>query len=65
MKNDKRAFIIVLDSFGVGELPDAADFECRRLEGVPHTQLTIRGLETISAATSPAIPGKLKSLVIE
>ena len=26
MKNDKRAFIIVLDSFGVGELPDAADF---------------------------------------
>ena len=26
MKNDRRAFIIVLDSFGVGELPDAADF---------------------------------------
>lgn len=25
-KNKKRAFIIVLDSFGVGELPDAADF---------------------------------------
>ena len=26
MKNDERVFIIVLDSFGIGELPDAADF---------------------------------------
>ena len=26
MKNNERVFIIVLDSFGVGELPDAADF---------------------------------------
>ena len=25
-KNAKRAFVIVLDSFGIGELPDAADF---------------------------------------
>ena len=26
MKNEKRVFLIVLDSVGVGEAPDAADF---------------------------------------
>ena len=26
MKNEKRVFLIVLDSVGIGEAPDAADF---------------------------------------
>ncbi len=65
----KRVFLIVLDSFGIGALPDAADFgdagantlaSCARSEKLQIPNLlaaglgNVRGVDCVPAATQPA-----------
>ena len=41
--NMRRVFLIVLDSVGIGEMPDAADYQIRRFGGIGSRLAFLKG----------------------